>query len=166
MTIDTVDSMAGIKGLDPQFQAQSGEKPELHEAFTDFVGQTFFGQLLKQMRASVGKPAFVHGGFGEDVFQGQLDQVLVDGERGVGVLEVEARDDLAMRLVVGVADFLQVDFRDDVERESVLGHGAPESSAPMLSSVPLGRVPERPKGAVCKIAGVAYRGSNPLPPTN
>src|SRR2546427_7061354 len=28
-----------------------------------------------------------------------------------------------------------------------------------------GRVPERPKGAVCKIAGVAYRGSNPLPPT-
>ena len=28
-----------------------------------------------------------------------------------------------------------------------------------------GRVPERPKGAVCKIAGVAYGGSNPPPPT-
>src|SRR5439155_15746243 len=28
-----------------------------------------------------------------------------------------------------------------------------------------GRVPERPKGAVCKIAGVAYAGSNPAPPT-
>jgi quinol monooxygenase YgiN len=26
-------------------------------------------------------------------------------------------------------------------------------------------VPERPKGAVCKIAGVAYGGSNPPPPT-
>ena len=29
-----------------------------------------------------------------------------------------------------------------------------------------GRVPERPKGAVCKIAGVAYGGSNPPPPTD
>jgi hypothetical protein len=26
-------------------------------------------------------------------------------------------------------------------------------------------MPERPKGAVCKIAGVAYGGSNPPPPT-
>ena len=29
-----------------------------------------------------------------------------------------------------------------------------------------GRMPERPKGAVCKIAGVAYGGSNPPPPTD
>src|SRR4029450_5949901 len=28
-----------------------------------------------------------------------------------------------------------------------------------------GRVPERPKGAVCKIAGIAYTGSNPVPAT-
>ncbi len=27
-------------------------------------------------------------------------------------------------------------------------------------------MPERPKGAVCKIAGDAYEGSNPSPPTN
>jgi hypothetical protein len=26
-------------------------------------------------------------------------------------------------------------------------------------------VPERPKGAVCKIAGIAYTGSNPVPAT-
>src|SRR5439155_7551777 len=89
-----------------------------------------------------------------------------DGERCVGVLEVEARDDLAMRLVVGVPDLLQVNFGDDVEGEGVLGHGDAESSVPMLSSNALGRVPERPKAAVCKIAGVAYRGSNPLPPTS
>jgi len=54
------------------------DKPELHKAFTDFVGQTFFGELLKQMRSSVGKPAYVHGGMGEDIFQSQLDQVLVE----------------------------------------------------------------------------------------
>ena len=53
-------------------------KSELKQAFTDFVGQTFFGELMKQMRATVGKPAYMHGGFGEDVFQSQLDQVLVE----------------------------------------------------------------------------------------
>jgi hypothetical protein len=30
----------------------------------------------------------------------------------------------------------------------------------------VGGMPERPKGAVCKIAGVAYGGSNPPPPTS
>jgi hypothetical protein len=54
------------------------DTPELKQAFTDFVGQSFFGELLKQMRATVGKPAYMHGGFGEDVFQSQLDQVLVE----------------------------------------------------------------------------------------
>jgi hypothetical protein len=34
----------------------------------------------------------------------------------------------------------------------------------ILNRVP-GRMPEWPKGAVCKIAGVAYGGSNPPPPT-
>jgi hypothetical protein len=29
------------------------------------------------MRATVDKPAFFHGGMGEDIFQSQLDQVLV-----------------------------------------------------------------------------------------
>jgi len=64
----------------PQTLDQSGGKgsPELHKAFTDFVGQTFFGELLKQMRATVGKPAYMHGGMGEDIFQSQLDQVLVE----------------------------------------------------------------------------------------
>jgi flagellar protein FlgJ len=52
--------------------------PELREAFTDFVGQTFFGELLKQMRATVDKPTLFHGGMGEDIFQSQLDQVLVE----------------------------------------------------------------------------------------
>lgn len=48
------------------------------EAFTDFVGQTFFGHLMSSMRATVQKPAYFHGGRGEEVFQGQLDQLMVD----------------------------------------------------------------------------------------
>jgi hypothetical protein len=58
--------------------ARQAGSPEFRKAFTDFVGQTFYGEMLKQMRASVDKPAFVHGGMGETIFQSQLDQVLVE----------------------------------------------------------------------------------------
>lgn len=58
---------------DPANQADDGK---LKEAFTDFVGQTFFGQMLAAMRKTVGKPAYFYGGRAEEIFQGQLDQVL------------------------------------------------------------------------------------------
>ena len=34
--------------------------------------------MLKSMRKTVGKPAYFHGGRGEEVFQRQLDQVLAE----------------------------------------------------------------------------------------
>jgi Rod binding domain-containing protein len=40
------------------------------------VGEAFFGQMIKAMRSTVGKPAYFHGGRAEEVFQGQLDQQL------------------------------------------------------------------------------------------
>ena len=49
---------------------------ETREAFDSFVGQLFFGQMLKAMRKTVGKPAYFHGGQAEEIFQQQLDQVL------------------------------------------------------------------------------------------
>src|SRR5437773_11578627 len=65
--------------LTPSAPRHNGrDTPELHEAFTDFVGQTFFGELVKQMRATLHKPAFFHGGMGEDIFQTQLDQIMVE----------------------------------------------------------------------------------------
>ncbi len=51
---------------------------ELREAFTDFVGQTMFGQALASMRKTIDKPAYFHGGRAEEVFQGQLDQLLTE----------------------------------------------------------------------------------------
>jgi len=51
-------------------------KSEVREAFDQFVGQTFFGQMLSTMRKTVGKPAYFHGGRAEEIFQSQLDQVL------------------------------------------------------------------------------------------
>ncbi len=51
---------------------------ETKEAFSDFVGKTFYGQLLKSMRQTVGKPAYFHGGRAEEVFRTQLDQTIAD----------------------------------------------------------------------------------------
>lgn len=48
----------------------------LKEVFTDFVGQTFFQQMMSAMRKTVDKSAYFHGGRAEEVFQNQLDQVL------------------------------------------------------------------------------------------
>ncbi|MBC8355063.1 MAG: rod-binding protein [Planctomycetes bacterium] len=61
----------------PPAAPESAEEPsELREAFDSFVGQTFFQQMLSAMRKTVDKPAYFHGGRTEEVFQGQLDQVL------------------------------------------------------------------------------------------
>jgi flagellar protein FlgJ len=59
-------------------QVREGEEdqPELREAFHQFVGESFFGMLLKTMRQSVGKAPYFHGGQAEEIFQGQMDQML------------------------------------------------------------------------------------------
>lgn len=51
---------------------------EAREAFDQFVGTIFYGQLLKSMRSTVGKPAYFHGGRAEEVFGQQLDGVLAE----------------------------------------------------------------------------------------
>jgi peptidoglycan hydrolase FlgJ len=51
---------------------------QLQDAYRDFVGKTFFGEMLKSMRSTVGKPAYFHGGQTEEVFRSQLDQHLAD----------------------------------------------------------------------------------------
>lgn len=51
---------------------------KLRDAYRDFVGKTFFGQMLKSMRSTVGKAAYFDGGQTEEVFRSQLDQQLAD----------------------------------------------------------------------------------------
>ena len=50
----------------------------LEKAFTDFVGQTLFAQVLSSMRSTQQEPAYFHGGQAEKIFQGQLDQILTE----------------------------------------------------------------------------------------
>ena len=51
---------------------------ELKKAFQDFVGQTFYSEMLKAFRATQQESAYFHGGRAEEIFQGQLDQVLTE----------------------------------------------------------------------------------------
>ncbi len=60
----------------PEEQLESARA--LQKAYTDFIGKTFFGQMMKAMRSTVEKPAYFHGGQGEEVFNSQLDQQLAD----------------------------------------------------------------------------------------
>jgi peptidoglycan hydrolase FlgJ len=54
----------------------SAASPELRQAFQDFVGQTFFSEMIKACRTSQKPSAYFNGGRAEEIFQGQLDQVL------------------------------------------------------------------------------------------
>lgn len=49
---------------------------QVHDKFCEFVGEAFYGQMMKSMRSTVGKPAYFNGGRAEEIFQGQLDQQL------------------------------------------------------------------------------------------
>lgn len=54
------------------------QAPSLKEQFDQTLGTLFYGELVKSLRKTVGKPAYLHGGQAEDMFQSQLDQHVVD----------------------------------------------------------------------------------------
>lgn len=56
--------------------AEASDRSELREKFDSFVGESFYGQMLQAMHKTVGKPAYFNGGRAEEMFQGQLDQIL------------------------------------------------------------------------------------------
>jgi peptidoglycan hydrolase FlgJ len=76
MSTSTPASM--MQPTEPQAPSLQGPPSELREAFDQFVGEAFFGQLLGAMRKTVGKPAYFYGGRAEEIFQGQLDQTLAE----------------------------------------------------------------------------------------
>ncbi|MEZ6070684.1 MAG: rod-binding protein [Pirellulales bacterium] len=77
MTSPGPQTLASGVGQPRGLDASAGQdEKEVRAAFDQFVGETFFGQMLKSMRQMTDKPAYFHGGRGEEVFQTQLDQVL------------------------------------------------------------------------------------------
>ncbi len=51
---------------------------EIREKFQDFVAGTFYKTMLKALRSGQKKPAYVYGGQAEEVFQGQMDQIVAE----------------------------------------------------------------------------------------
>ena len=50
------------------------EAKEVKKVYSQFVGENFYGMMLKSMRKTVGKPAYFHGGQAEEMFRARLDQ--------------------------------------------------------------------------------------------
>ena len=77
VALQTATSIAN-RPAPPKPSGAKGDDPQLRPTFDAFVGETLFGQMLKQMRKSVAKTPYFHGGRTEEVFQQQLDQVLAE----------------------------------------------------------------------------------------
>ncbi len=66
-------------GLENSIDQKAEKDPEeLQQTFQDFVGQTFFGQMIASMRSTQEDVPYFNGGRAEKIFQGQLDQVLAE----------------------------------------------------------------------------------------
>lgn len=91
----TLNSLTSQAASRPQALTQTNaedvrEARELKEAYSQFVGEAFYGQLLKSMRESVGEPAYFHGGSAERQFQSMLDQQMASDmavREGTGIAE-------------------------------------------------------------------------------
>jgi Rod binding domain-containing protein len=77
--MSTIDAVSTARG---SAASSLGGSSELESTFRQVVGSVFFGQLLKSLRATVGKPAYLHGGQAEDLFQSQLDQYVIEDLSG------------------------------------------------------------------------------------
>lgn len=61
---------------DSSITSRPGGQDDLKDAFQDFVGQTFFGEMIKAFRTTQQPSKYFNGGRAEEIFQGQFDQVL------------------------------------------------------------------------------------------
>jgi len=65
---------AALEAKGRGLEKAGGQQENLREKFDTFVGETFYGMMLKEMRKTVGKSSYFNGGRAEEVFRGQLDQ--------------------------------------------------------------------------------------------
>ena len=69
---DFADNETTLNGKLPEEQPQTAE-----EALTQFVGETFYGMMIKQMRSSVIKSDLMGTSNAEKMFESQFDQMMV-----------------------------------------------------------------------------------------
>jgi Rod binding domain-containing protein len=77
MSISSISSSTSLTGAHALGGvADKNDPKKVRQAFDTFVGETFYGQMLKALRSTVDKPAYFHGGRAEEVFQAQFDQLV------------------------------------------------------------------------------------------
>lgn len=72
----TISSGQSVPNNSTSSQNANAKDDPLHQAFNEFVGQTFFAELIKSYRSTQEPAAYFNGGRAEKIFQGQLDQML------------------------------------------------------------------------------------------
>jgi peptidoglycan hydrolase FlgJ len=97
---------------------------ELRETFNRTVGGVFYGQLLKSLRSGVGKPAYIHGGQAEEMFQSQLDEQVV--ESIVSRSDIKLVDALFERFEQGLRAQPAAEFADNASVEAAAKPNAPQ----------------------------------------
>ena len=65
---------ADMSALNAPGKRTAKDGDELRASFDSFVGETFYGQMIKSMHKMHGKPSYFYGGRAEEAFQSQLDQ--------------------------------------------------------------------------------------------
>src|SRR5262245_28107762 len=76
----------------------------VREKFQDFVGGTFYKEMLKSLRAAQRPSKYLNGGQAEKIFQGQMDQQIAEdlahqyaGHLAAPLFDSYARQSLAQR---------------------------------------------------------------------
>lgn len=67
-----------VQAATPVAPPPSPEQLQLRDKFQEFAAGTFYKQMLKALRSTQREPAYFHGGMGERMFQGQLDEQITD----------------------------------------------------------------------------------------
>lgn len=84
--MDSVNSILGEQILGKNIEKKREKLKELSKEFESI----FIHQMLKTMRATVGKSSLYHGGMSEDIYQGMLDQEYAKSmskEKNFGIAE-------------------------------------------------------------------------------
>lgn len=71
--IAPVTDIPSLSAITPAVQRGNGPITQ-KQAFQEAVGGLFYAQMIKALRQGVGKPAYIHGGQAEEMFQEQMDQ--------------------------------------------------------------------------------------------
>jgi Rod binding domain-containing protein len=58
--------------------SQPQSREEFKKLYQQAIGGTFFRQMMKALRSSTGNAAYFNGGQAEKIFQGQLDELMIE----------------------------------------------------------------------------------------